>query len=79
MYALLSTIPGSSFCRLMILVCTMDLLTCQGYELREYDATVWVDTQMPAMETDFWEDRSQMSGVFMRLFRYITGANEQSE
>jgi len=50
-----------------------------GYELREYDATVWVDTQMPAMETDFWEDRSQMSGVFMRLFRYITGANEQKQ
>ena len=34
---------------------------------------------MTDMAEDFWVDRSQNNGEFMKLFRYIQGANADSK
>lgn len=50
-----------------------------GYEERRYEKTVWVNAKLPAMASEYWEDTSGMSQTFMKLFRYIQGANDQQQ
>ena len=46
----------------------------QAYELREYDASKWVSTEM--LNIDHSQAQRMM---FMKLFGYIQGANENSK
>lgn len=46
----------------------------QEYELREYEASQWVTTNMKGMDYN-----NAIYPMFMRLFQYISGQNDRSE
>jgi len=54
--------------------------TCQGkteeYTVRQYDASKWVSTSLTNNQID---DDDLSSAMFMRLFGYITGDNEEHQ
>ena len=46
----------------------------QDFELREYEATRWVSTAQLGIDYD-----AAVEKMFMRLFNYISGENQQSK
>ncbi|GFS18501.1 heme-binding protein 2-like [Elysia marginata] len=51
-----------------------DSVKMNGFERRSYGATKWVGTSVVASSSD-----SATNGMFMKLFRYIGGANDREE